>query len=243
MAVAVKNTPEVGSSPLDRLPVGSLVGVVYVLGSLGIVFGAAAVRCGGTSSVSAPTSFAAGSLLGVVMLAAAIGLVVLGAPRAGSQGAARYVRAGIFVGLVGAASGAAADALGQPVGRALGLRLGAVRRRRPGIVIVGGCRPRPAGAGALAVLPARRPRNGRGPARGPGLVHATRLQADAGAAGPPRHDPGHPAPGRRRHLHARSATRVLARGVRELGARSSRSPASVKLDGLTGDAVTELDRD
>jgi len=40
MAVAVKNSADVGAAGLlDRIPVVSLAGAVYVLGSLGIVFG------------------------------------------------------------------------------------------------------------------------------------------------------------------------------------------------------------
>jgi preprotein translocase SecE subunit len=102
MAVAVKNNPEVASaSPFDRLPVVSLVGVVYVLGCLGIVFKLIPsvwwliwpVASGGTGFVSS-------TLLGLVMLAAVIGLSVVGVRLLGTK-APVGVRAGIFVGLVG----------------------------------------------------------------------------------------------------------------------------------------------
>jgi preprotein translocase SecE subunit len=98
MAVAVKNTPDVGSSPLDRLPAASLVGVVYVLGCLGIVFGLLPAIWWNVLGFSR-TSFAAGSLLGVLMLAAAMGLTVLGGV-VGAR-APHGTRGGIFVGLLG----------------------------------------------------------------------------------------------------------------------------------------------
>jgi preprotein translocase SecE subunit len=99
MAVAVKNPPDVGASPLDRLPAACLVGVVYVLGCLGIVFGLLPAIWWNIFGFSR-TSFAAGSLLGVLMLAAAMGLAVLGARFVGAR-APHGTRAGIFVGLVG----------------------------------------------------------------------------------------------------------------------------------------------
>jgi preprotein translocase SecE subunit len=98
MAVAVKNTPELGN-PLDRLPVVSLVGVVYVLVCLGVVFGALPWLWWNVFHFST-TSFAAGSVLGVVMLAAAVGLVVVGARGLGTK-VPHGTRAGIFVALVG----------------------------------------------------------------------------------------------------------------------------------------------
>lgn len=98
MAVAVKNPPEIGN-PLDRLPVVSLVGVAYVIGCLGIVFGAVPWVWWNVLNFSR-TSFAAGSVLGVVMLAAATGLAILGGRVLGSK-LPHGARAGIFVGLVG----------------------------------------------------------------------------------------------------------------------------------------------
>jgi preprotein translocase SecE subunit len=102
MAVAVKNTPEVASSSrFDRLTVVSLAGVVYVLGCLGIVFKLIPMLWWriwpvGTGGVS----FVSGTLLGLLMLAAAVGLIVLGTRLLGSK-APVGVRAGIFVGLLG----------------------------------------------------------------------------------------------------------------------------------------------
>jgi preprotein translocase SecE subunit len=98
MAVAVKNPPELGN-PLDRLPVVSLVGVAYVLGCLGIVFGAVPWVWWNVLGFSR-TSFAAGSVLGVVMLAVATGLAYVGGRVLGTK-LPHGTRAGIFVGLVG----------------------------------------------------------------------------------------------------------------------------------------------
>jgi preprotein translocase SecE subunit len=99
MAVAVKNSPDVGSSPLDRLPVASLVGVAYVLASLGIVFGLLPMLWWDVLGFSR-TSFAAGSLLGVAMLAVAIALGLLVARGPGFK-VPHGTRAGVAVGLFG----------------------------------------------------------------------------------------------------------------------------------------------
>ena len=99
MAVAVKNTPDVGPNPLDRLPVVSLVGVAYVLGSLGIVFGLLPALWWNVFGFS-KSSFAAASLLAVVMFAVSVGLAVLGG-RGLAVKLPHGARAGIFVGLVG----------------------------------------------------------------------------------------------------------------------------------------------
>jgi preprotein translocase SecE subunit len=99
MAVAVKNTPDVGPSPLDRLPVASLIGVVYVLGSLGIIFGLLPILWWNVLGFSR-TSFAAGSLLGVAMLAVAIGLGLLVVRGPGIK-VPHGTRAGVAVGLLG----------------------------------------------------------------------------------------------------------------------------------------------
>jgi preprotein translocase SecE subunit len=103
MAVAVKNSPDVSSPSLfDRTAVVSLVGVVYVVGCLGIVFKLiptlwwqAWEALGGP-----PDSFAGGSLLALVLLVSASGLAVLGARLLGPRAPAG-ARAGIFVGLLG----------------------------------------------------------------------------------------------------------------------------------------------
>jgi len=103
MAVAVKNSPETDtSSAFDRMPVVSLVGVVYVLSSLAIVFGLLPYLWWQMwGSVFGNTNtFASGTLLGMLMLTAFTGLVVLGGQLLGPK-APPGVRAGIFTGLVG----------------------------------------------------------------------------------------------------------------------------------------------
>lgn len=98
MAVAVKNTPETRAPGLfDRLATASLAGVVYVLGSLGIVFkGLPALweRLG-----LAGAGFLGTALLVLVAIAALVALAALGLrllaspPRPG-------LKAGVFCGLV-----------------------------------------------------------------------------------------------------------------------------------------------
>jgi preprotein translocase SecE subunit len=97
MAVAVKTAPDT-SSPglLDRLPVLSLVGVVYVVGCLGVVFGAIPKLW----ALAWAPSFASSTMLALVMTAAAVALIVLGARLIGPK-AVPGLKAGIFVGLVG----------------------------------------------------------------------------------------------------------------------------------------------
>lgn len=102
MAVAVKNTPDTTTRlAVNRLAMESFGGVLYLLGSIGLVFyGIPAVWAAGPdqwlSTISEPVSVAIRIL---VMVLAALGLVALGlrllgpAPRAG-------VRAGIFVGAI-----------------------------------------------------------------------------------------------------------------------------------------------
>jgi preprotein translocase SecE subunit len=100
MAVAVKHPTEAGSSSLfDRVAVTSLVGVVYVLASLAIVFTLLPYLWENVFGLSA-TSIAGGTLLGLVMLAALVLLVVLGTRLLGPR-PAEGTRAGIFVGLLG----------------------------------------------------------------------------------------------------------------------------------------------
>jgi preprotein translocase SecE subunit len=105
MAVAVKNTPEAArSSPLDRLAVVSLAGVVYVLGCLGIVFKLIPSLwwSAWVPAVGAGAYPAVGWTGLIVLLVAAAGvLVVVGARLLGPR-AVPGVRAGIFVGLLGA---------------------------------------------------------------------------------------------------------------------------------------------
>jgi preprotein translocase SecE subunit len=99
MAVAVKNTPEVAPSGLlTRLPIVSILGAIYALGCLGIVFSLLPalwrlLSFGGDSFVSM-------TLLGLVMLASAAGLIA-GGGRLLAPRTVPGVRAGIFVCLVG----------------------------------------------------------------------------------------------------------------------------------------------
>jgi preprotein translocase SecE subunit len=108
MAVAVKSSPEAPtSSPLDRMPVISLIGVVYVLGSLGVVFKALPALW---RLVFEGTALDAGKVtgavvLGMLMLAAVTGLIVLGNILLGSKAPAG-TKAGIFFGFVGLLLGA-----------------------------------------------------------------------------------------------------------------------------------------
>src|SRR4051794_21776536 len=101
MAVAEKKPSDVSfaatPSPLDRVPVASLVGVVYVLGCLGVVF--KAIPAVWSTLWGGNTSFMVLATQGLVMLAAATGLVVLGARLSGPRHKPG-VRAGVFFGLV-----------------------------------------------------------------------------------------------------------------------------------------------
>jgi preprotein translocase SecE subunit len=103
MAVAVKNSPVTSTSgPLDRLPVLSVIGVIYVLGCLGVVFGAipklwwSVWEGAGLGS----SHFAGATLMTIVMFVAAVALIGLGFRLVGPR-AVPGVKAGIFVGLVG----------------------------------------------------------------------------------------------------------------------------------------------
>ena len=98
MAVAVKNTPEsIARRPLNRLAVESLLGVLYILGSLGIVFY-------GLPRLWA--SFALGheavqaALLVIAMLIAA-GVLAYGAWRLVGTQPPRGLASGIFFGVIG----------------------------------------------------------------------------------------------------------------------------------------------
>jgi preprotein translocase SecE subunit len=97
MAVAVKHSPETAStSPFDRLPVLSLVGVIYVLGCLGVVFGALPKVWGMLWADSFPSL----TFRALAMVAVAAALLALGARLIGPK-AVPGLKAGIFVGLVG----------------------------------------------------------------------------------------------------------------------------------------------
>jgi len=100
MAVAVKNTPETSSTTLfDRLPVASVAGAVYVLGSIAVVL--MWLPHVWWNILKLPRdNFAAVALLGLAMLMAAAVLVFVGgrllAPRQ-----LPGLRSGIFTAIVG----------------------------------------------------------------------------------------------------------------------------------------------
>jgi preprotein translocase SecE subunit len=96
MAVAVKNPTDAPPSVLDRVAVVSLLGTLYVVGSLGIVFGLIPNLWWRTFPEG---SWVAGAFLGLVMLIAATGLAFLGGRLLGER-SLPGVRAGIFVGLI-----------------------------------------------------------------------------------------------------------------------------------------------
>src|SRR5262245_6837458 len=97
MAVAVKNTPETQTpSVFDRLSAASLVGVVYVLGTLGIVFKGLPALWDQLGLVS--DSFVSVALEGLVLLTALVALIVVGVRLAGPT-PRPGLKAGIFVGL------------------------------------------------------------------------------------------------------------------------------------------------
>jgi preprotein translocase SecE subunit len=98
MAVAVKNAPgTASSSPFDRPWVVSLIGVLYVLGCLAIVF---KLIPGLWWSAWPEVSFASGTLLVLLCLTVAGALFYLGARLLGPN-PPEGARAGIFLGLVG----------------------------------------------------------------------------------------------------------------------------------------------
>lgn len=97
MAVAVKNTPEVASaSPFDRMPIASLAGTAYALGTLGIVFSLipSLWQSLGGGGNTLPVFRV------LIQLVVLVGLVAFGRRVLGPKGPSG-IRAGIFVGLVG----------------------------------------------------------------------------------------------------------------------------------------------
>ncbi len=103
MAVAVKNTPETAPQrTANVLAVGSLVGTVYVLGSLAVLFyGVPAVwDLLVKALVGSSGSFVDRSLLLVVMVAVAAGLGLVGQRLLGTN-PPKGIRAGIFSGALG----------------------------------------------------------------------------------------------------------------------------------------------
>lgn len=98
MAVATKNPPEVASSGLlGRMPVVSLLGAVYAMGCLGIIF---SVLPRVWRLFFDQSSFVSMTLLGLVMLSSAVGLIIAGG-RVLTPRTLPGVRAGIFVCLLG----------------------------------------------------------------------------------------------------------------------------------------------
>jgi len=103
MAVAVKQRSDTSTgNPLDRMPVLCLVGLVYVLASLAVVFKLLpALWDWGWHAVGlTPDSLASMILLALTMFAAAGGLALLGGFLLGPR-PMPGVKAGIFVALVG----------------------------------------------------------------------------------------------------------------------------------------------
>jgi preprotein translocase SecE subunit len=97
MAVAVKNAPvSAASSPFDRTAVVSLAGAAYVIVSLVIVFGALPYVWRTTTGL---IGIGGDVLLGLLMVAVATGLAILGARLIGPKQPAG-ARAGIFVAIV-----------------------------------------------------------------------------------------------------------------------------------------------
>lgn len=102
MAVAVKNNPESLTQGLfdrKRLAVGSLLGTVYVIGCLGVVFQLLPVVWWNGLGLSQSSLLAWAGLL-VLEAGAIVGLTVVGVRLMGSN-PPHGLRAGIFAGLVG----------------------------------------------------------------------------------------------------------------------------------------------
>jgi preprotein translocase SecE subunit len=98
MAVAVKNMTEAGAQrPINRLAVESLVGVVYVVAALGVLFYGLPALWNWLNLTS--SAFINGAMLILAMVAAAGGLVYLGIRLVGANPPHGF-RAGVFCGLV-----------------------------------------------------------------------------------------------------------------------------------------------
>src|SRR5438552_10881210 len=136
MAVAVKTTPETASQqPLNCLAVGSLVGTLYVLVSLAVVYAIPVVWRAWLSPTlrSSAGVFVDAALEIVVVLGVAAWLILFGRRLIGSN-APHGIRAGIVFGLIGVliiglvtrAIGAALETGLGDSGRVVGLALTAV---------------------------------------------------------------------------------------------------------------------
>jgi preprotein translocase SecE subunit len=104
MAVAVKNTPEAAPGrQLNTLAVGSLVGTLFVLGSLAVIFFLVPTVWGQFVANVIPGmegTFGDYTLLLLLMVAAVVGVVYLGRWLIGEH-PPHGVRAGVFIGVVG----------------------------------------------------------------------------------------------------------------------------------------------
>jgi preprotein translocase SecE subunit len=101
MAVAVKNPPVAGATkPLDRLPVVSFLGALYVLGSLWVVFLAVPQLWYALTGFQ-PDNLAGFALLTMIAVAVAAGLGYLGHRMLHAREQPPGARAGIFVVVVG----------------------------------------------------------------------------------------------------------------------------------------------
>ncbi len=101
MAVAVKNASEAPPhSPLDRLAVSSLLGVLYVLGSIGIVFYAVPAVWSWVAAAVGLGAFPTFGLQIVFVVLAAVGLIYLGRALMGPH-PAHGLHAGVGVGVLG----------------------------------------------------------------------------------------------------------------------------------------------
>jgi preprotein translocase SecE subunit len=103
MAVAVKTTPETApQQPLNRLAVGSLVGTLYVLGCLAIIYGIPVLWGEAISPVLANAAgvFVDAALRLLLMLGVAVLLVLLGRRLIGLN-PPHGIRAGIGFGIIG----------------------------------------------------------------------------------------------------------------------------------------------
>src|SRR5947209_1144038 len=99
MAVATKQSPETSTATmLDRLPVACLAGLVYVVGSLAIVFKLLPTLW--HNVLHAPSLPGMQAILAFFMVLAAVGLILLGARLLGPR-QLPGLRAGVAVGLLG----------------------------------------------------------------------------------------------------------------------------------------------
>lgn len=98
MAVVEKKTETTpGASPFDRLAVASLAGVAYIVASFAVLFKAVPTIADMTGLSG---SFAGAAFTNVILVAAFLGLLVLGWRLMGGADSRPGLRAGIFLGIV-----------------------------------------------------------------------------------------------------------------------------------------------